>query len=129
MAIMMIMSIKVFQDHCCTTGIWTRIFYCIFDEPKYINIFVAFVTNMRYDFCRTGDWTRINDSKTFFKFWVYFFYEPDGIGDMTKVMIMINLVLIMMVIMIMLIFLHAKVFQVALKVELLLLDLTHFTQI
>ena len=67
--------------------------------------------------------------KNFFTFWVYLFYEPDGIGDMTKVMIMINLVLIMMVIMIMLIFLHAKVFQVALKVGLALLDLTHFPQI
>ena len=47
---------------------------------------------------------------------------------MTKV-IMVILIIIVMVIMIMLIFLHAKVFQVALKVGLLLLDLTHFTQI
>ena len=63
--------------------------------------------------------------KNFFTFWVYFFYEPDGIGNMTKVMIMIILIIIM----IMLIFLQAKVFQVALKVGLLLVDLTHFTQI
>ena len=91
MAIMMIMSIKVFQDH----------------------------------FCTAGDWTRINDSKTFSHLGFTFFYEPDGIGNMTKVMIMIILIIIM----IMLIFLQAKVFQVALKVGLLLVDLTHFTQI
>ena len=45
--------------------------------------------------------------KNFFTFWVYVFYEPDGIGNMTKMMIMIILLLlIMMVIMIMLIFLQ-----------------------
>ena len=76
-------------------------------------------------FCTTGDWTRINDSKTFSHLGFTFFYEPDGIGNMTKVMIMIILIIIM----IMLIFLHSKVFQVALKVGLALLDLTHFNQI
>ena len=80
-------------------------------------------------FCTTGDWTRINDSKKLFHILGLLFYEPDDIGNMTKKMILTILILIMMVIMFMLIFLQAKVFQVALKVGLALLDLTHFTQI
>ena len=44
--------------------------------------------------------------KNFSTFWVYFFYEPDGIGNMTKVVIMIILIIIVMVVMIMLIFLQ-----------------------
>ena len=116
MAIIMMMSIKVFQDHFCTTGIWTRIFYCIFDELDEVgnddnddnnddedDIHLG---SLQDHYCTTGDWTRINGSISFLHFEFTLFYEPVGIGNMTKVMIMINLVLIMMVIMIMLIFLQ-----------------------
>ena len=138
MAIIMMLSIKVFQDHFCTTGIWTRILYYIFDDPDDVGNDGNDDNNDDEDdahrgyprlFLHNEHWTGINDSKTFLKFWVYFFYEPDDNGNMTKVVMMVILIIIVMVLMIMLIFLHAKVFQVALNVGLLLLDLTHFTQI